>query len=185
MWWPSERRALDTCAPELRDTSRSALGPPSITVILSFSVTFSGNASVAAERGRLVPVARPSSQSRTGTSRPRSAMTDRLCSVPLFDSISRSVYDAIGNGPGRRVVPADGESGISAPRWFPGLAGTSSITDDLHFGFQINSALSTRAISNQFDQLQNVLGCGGAVVDNEIGVLSGDESTADTGSFQA
>src|SRR5207249_7605574 len=87
--------------------------------------------------------------------------------------------------PERRVVPADGESDISAPRWFPGLAGTSSITDDFHFGFQINSALRPCATSNQFDQLQNVLGSGGAVVDNKIAVLGGDESTADAGSFQA
>src|SRR6185436_17908769 len=89
------------------------------------------------------------------------------------------------NGPGRRVVPADGESGISAPRWFPGLAGTSSITDDFYLGFQINSALGSCSSSNQFDQLENVLGGGLAIVDNKIAVLRRDERTADTSSFQA
>ena len=36
--WPSERNAVATAAPERSDTSRSALGPPSITVMFSFGV---------------------------------------------------------------------------------------------------------------------------------------------------
>ena len=91
----------------------------------------------------------------------------------------------LANGPGRRVVPADGESSISAPRWFPGLGGRSSITDDFHLGFQIDSALGLRATPNQFDQIQDVPGCSGAVIDNKVAVLVRDERTTDAGSFQA
>ena len=39
--WPRERKALATAAPERSDTSRSADGPPSMTVTLSFSVNVS------------------------------------------------------------------------------------------------------------------------------------------------
>ena len=36
--WPSERRALATPAPERSETSRSALGPPSMTVMFNLSM---------------------------------------------------------------------------------------------------------------------------------------------------